>query len=92
MNQAARRLAQLAGDSAPAPAPAAESAPAPDGDVETPSDAAALAARLAGLAATAKRAALHVGAAFSAATDAARLRMPLGGDLIDPGGQRGGSA
>ena len=85
MNQAARRLAQMAGDSAPAPAPAAENAPAPDGDVETPSDAAALAARLAGLAATAKRAALHVGAAFSAATDAARLRMPLGGDLIDPG-------
>ena len=31
MNQAARRLAQLAGDSAPAPAPAAENAPAPDG-------------------------------------------------------------
>ena len=29
MNQAARRLAQLAGDSAPAPAPAAESAPRP---------------------------------------------------------------
>ena len=85
MNQAARRLAQMAGDSAPAPAPAAENAPAPDGDVETPSDAAALAARLAQLAATAKRAALHVGAAFSAATDAARLRMPLGGDLIDPG-------
>ena len=85
MNQAARRLAQLAGDSAPAPAPAAETASAPDGDVETPPDAAALAARLAGLAATAKRAALHVGAAFSAATDAARLRMPLGGDLIDPG-------
>ena len=26
-----------------------------------------------------------MGAAFSAATDAARLRMPLGGDLIDPG-------
>ena len=85
MNQAARRLAQLAGDSAPAPAPAAENAPAPDGDVETPPDAAALAARLAQLAATANHVALHVGAAFSAATDAARLRMPLGGDLIDPG-------
>ena len=85
MNQAARRLAQMAGDSAPAPAPAAETAPAPDGDVETPPDAAALAARLAELAATANHVALHVGAAFSAATDAARLRMPLGGDLIDPG-------
>ena len=85
MNQAARRLAQMAGDSAPAPAPAAENAPAPDGDVETPSDASALAARLAQLAATANHVALHVGAAFSAATDAARLRMPLGGDLIDPG-------
>ena len=85
MNQAARRLAQLAGDSAPAPAPAAETASAPDGDVETPPDAAALAARLAQLAATANHVALHVGAAFSAATDAARLRMPLGGDLIDPG-------
>ena len=85
MNQAARRLAQMAGDSAPAPAPAAENAPAPDGDVETPPDAAALAARLAELAATANHVALHVGAAFSAATDAARLRMPLGGDLIDPG-------
>ncbi len=85
MNQAARRLAQLAGDSAPAPAPAAETAPASDGDVETPPDAAALAARLAQLAATANHVALHVGAAFSAATDAARLRMPLGGDLIDPG-------
>ena len=85
MNQAARRLAQMAGDSAPAPAPAAETASAPDGDVETPPDAAALAARLAQLAATANHVALHVGAAFSAATDAARLRMPLGGDLIDPG-------
>ncbi|HIR08609.1 MAG TPA: DNA polymerase I, partial [Candidatus Pullichristensenella stercoripullorum] len=50
-----------------------------------PPDAAALAARLAKLAATANHVALHVGAAFSAATDAARLRMPLGGDLIDPG-------
>ena len=38
MNQAARRLAQLAGDSAPAPAPAAETASASDGDVETPPD------------------------------------------------------
>ena len=53
--------------------------------METPENARALAARLEALAATAKRAGVYIGTEFSAATDAARLRMPLGGDLIDPG-------
>ncbi len=85
MNQAARRLAQLAKAEAPAPAPVPDAGNAAGGDVETPENAAALAARMRELAATAKRACIYIGTEFSAATDSARLRMPLGGDLIDPG-------
>ena len=87
MNQAQRRLAQMAKEPASAPAPAAPSSASGGSDsaVETPENARALAARLEALAATAKRAGVYIGTEFSAATDAARLRMPLGGDLIDPG-------
>ena len=87
MNQAQRRLAQMAKEPASAPAPAAPSSASGGADsaVETPENARALAARLEALAATAQRAGVYIGTEFSAATDAARLRMPLGGDLIDPG-------
>ena len=87
MNQAQRRLAQMAKEPASAPAPAAPSSASGGSDsaVETPENARALAARLEALAATAQRAGVYIGTEFSAATDAARLRMPLGGDLIDPG-------
>ena len=87
MNQAQRRLAQMAKEPASAPAPAAPSSASGGSDsaVETPENARALAARLEALAATAKRVGVYIGTEFSAATDAARLRMPLGGDLIDPG-------
>ena len=87
MNQAQRRLAQMAKEPASAPAPAAPSSASGGADsaVETPENARALAARLEALAATAQRAGVYIGTEFSAATDAVRLRMPLGGDLIDPG-------
>ena len=87
MNQAQRRLAQMAKEPASAPAPVAPSSASGGSDsaVETPENARALAARLEALAATAKRVGVYIGTEFSAATDAARLRMPLGGDLIDPG-------
>ena len=86
MNQAQRRLAQMAKEPASAPAPVAPHAcGGMDSAVETPENARALAARLEALAATAQRAGVYIGTEFSAATDAARLRMPLGGDLIDPG-------
>ena len=83
MAQAARKLAQAAGEASPAPqsAPAAAKA----AGVEAPQDADALRARLAALARTAGRVSMHIGAEFSAATDEARVRMPLGGDLLDPG-------
>ena len=83
MAQAARRLAQVAGTAA-ADAPESER-PTVEMDVETPADASALRARLAELAQTASRVAVHAGADFSAATDAARVRMALGGDLLSPG-------
>ena len=87
MNQAQRRLAQMAKEPASAPAPAAPSSASGGSDsaVETPENARALAARLEALAATAQRAGVYIGTEFSVATDAVRLRMPLGGDLIDPG-------
>ena len=87
MNQAQRRLAQMAKEPASAPAPAAppRASGGSDSAVETPENARALAARLEALAATAQRAGVYIGTEFSAATDAARLRMPLGSDLIDPG-------
>ena len=89
MNQAARRLAQLGkGDSARrARARRASGRAQPPTAMwkrrRTPPR---CRARLRELSAHGEsRASMHVGAAFSAATDAARLRMPLGGDLIDPG-------
>lgn len=44
-----------------------------------------LSRRIAELAQTAKWAALHVGTALTIATDAARLELPLGGDLLSAG-------
>ncbi len=44
-----------------------------------------LSQRIAELAQTAKWAALHVGTALTIATDAARLELPLGGDLLSAG-------
>ena len=86
MNQAARRLARSAKEEAPAaPAPAAQAEAQSAAGVEAPQNAEALRARLRELSQTAKRASIYIGTEFSAATDSARLRMPLGGDLIDPG-------
>ena len=85
MNQAARRLAQMAKPAAPAVAePERQQRAQPEG-VETPADTAELAARLADLAREARHICIYIGTVFSAATDAARLRMPLDGDLLNPG-------
>ena len=85
MNQAARRLSQLAKVPGPAPAPEVDARSAAASGVETPEDAPALAKRLRALSGTAAHASIYIGMEFSAATDAARLRMPLGGDLLSPG-------
>ncbi len=85
MNQAARRLSQVAKVSAPAATEPDRQERAQDAGVETPADAQALAARLAEISRTAGRVSVYIGTEFSAATDQARVRMPLGGDLINPG-------
>ncbi len=85
MNQAARRLSQVAKVSAAEVAQPAARERAQAAGVETPVDARALAARLEELSRTARRVSVYIGTEFSAATDEARVRMPLGGDLLDPG-------
>ncbi len=84
MNAAARRLAEVAAQFAPASLPE-EAPPVPLPEVETMADAAQLAARCAELAKKAKWVAAFCGADFTVATDAARLRVALGGDLLSPG-------
>ena len=88
MNAAARRLADVAREVAPngaVEAPAAEAEPAALPPVERFSERGALAARILELAGTAKWMSLHIGPEFTIATDAARLAMPMGGDLLSPG-------
>lgn len=81
MNAAARRLAEVAGDSAPASAPA----PVAPVDVEELTDLSELQSRCAALAGSAKWVAIHVGEDFTLATDSVRLRIRLGGDLLSAG-------
>ena len=86
MNAAARRLTEVAGAVLPhveiaAPAPVEEDLPG----IERFSERTALAARILELSGGAKWASLHIGADFTVATDAARLSMPMGGDLLSPG-------
>ncbi|MBR1820980.1 MAG: DNA polymerase I [Clostridia bacterium] len=88
MNAAARRLTDVTKEVMPhldieahAPAEAAEALPA----IERFAEREALAARILELSGNAKWVALHLGADFTVATDAARLTMPMGGDLLSPG-------
>ena len=86
MNAAARRLADVAREVAPEAPQAAPAAPAEAlPDIEVFSTREAFAARIVALSRTARWAAVACGADFSVATDAARLSLPLGGDLLAPG-------
>ncbi|MBQ3268470.1 MAG: DNA polymerase I [Clostridia bacterium] len=87
MNAALRRLTEVARECAPQ-SQARPAAHAPEEalpPVERFSEPSALAARIMELAGSAKWAALHLGADFTLATDAARLSMAMGGDLLSPG-------
>ena len=86
MNAAARRLSEVAAACQPeAAAPAAPAAVAEDlPKVEVFSERAALEERIMALTG-AKWVALHLGGSLSVETDAARLSMPLGGDLLSSG-------
>ena len=88
MNAALRRLTEVTAKCMPhldlaahAPAPADENLP----PVERFSEREALAARILELSGSAQWAAVCIGAEFSVATDAARLSMAMGGDLLSPG-------
>ena len=85
MNAAARRLAEVARKVVPDAALQEERAQADLPDVEEFADVEALSARCRALAKTAKWAALFIGADFTVATDSARLRIGLGGDLLSAG-------
>ena len=87
MNAAARRLSEVMKDALPAAAPSApaEASAEPGAPVETFPEREAFAARIMALAGEARWAAIHAGAALTVATDAARLALPLGGDLLSPG-------
>ena len=89
MNASARRLIEvakncLAADAA-MPAQAAEAPAEALPAIEVFADSGALAARVEALAADAKWAAIHLGSSLTVATDAARLALPLGGDLLSAG-------
>ena len=88
MNMVARKLSEVAKalstDDAPAePAPVIEQEDLPEIEIFQERD--ALAARIMTLAGSAGWAALHIGATLTVATDAVRLSMNLGGDLLSPG-------
>ena len=88
MNQVARRLTEVAKKLGASEAPEAPATPAEAEDlpgIEAFQERTALEQRIMALAGAAKWAALHVDAQLTAATDAARLSMPLGGDLLSPG-------
>ena len=88
MNQVARRLTEVAKKLGASEAPEAATASAEAEDlpgIEVFQERAALEQRIMALAGKAQWAALHVGAQLTAATDSARLSMPLGGDLLSPG-------
>ena len=88
MNAAARRMTEVAKAVLPqavlpehAPDEAEEALP----PIERFSERGALAARILELSGDARWASLHIGADFTVATDAARLSMAMGGDLLSPG-------
>ena len=85
MNSVSARLSELVRDSAheqpEAPAVLSEDLP-PVERVDTPQ---ALRARCEALAKGAKWMSFYVGASLTLATDAARLELPMGGDLLNPG-------
>lgn len=85
MNAAARRLAEVARKVVPDAAIQEERVQADLPQVEEFTDVEALSARCRALAQTAKWAALFIGADFTVATDSARLRIGLGGDLLSAG-------
>ncbi len=85
LNTVVRRVVEVAKLVSPlsAPEPAAPRKDLPE--IETLPDAAALGARCNELAGTARWTALSIGADFTVATDAARLQVHLGGDLLSAG-------
>ena len=87
MNAALRRLLEVAKAVSPQlavePAAPAEAEALPE--IERFAERDALAARIMQLSGTAKWASVHMGAEFTVATDAARLAMAMGGDLLSPG-------
>ncbi len=86
MNAAARRLTDVAKAVQPQATASLGAVEAEDlPKIEAFAERAALAARILELSGSAKWAALHIGADFTVATDAARLSMPMGGDLLSPG-------
>ena len=85
MNAAARRLTEIAREIAPDTVLPEEKTTVDLPAVEEFTEVEALAARCRALAGTAKWAAVFIGADFTVATDAARLRIGLGGDLLSVG-------
>ena len=89
MNVAARRLADvekaLQPDAAQPAQPAVEAPGEPLPEPEIFQEREAFAARIVELAEGAQWVSLHLGQALTVATDAARLQMPLGGDLLSAG-------
>ena len=87
MNAALRRLLEVAKAVSPQPAvePAAPAEAEALPEIERFAERDALAARIMQLSGTAKWASVHMGAEFTVATDAARLAMAMGGDLLSPG-------
>ena len=85
MNAAARRLTEVAREVAPDVSLPEERPQIDLPAVEEMADVEELAARCRALAGTAKWASVFIGADFTVATDGARLRIGLGGDLLSAG-------
>ena len=87
MNNAARRLTEVAGDIRPGVEirPTVEQQEQPFPKIETCEQVELLEARVRELAGSARWAAVHVGQSLTLITDAARLSMPMGGDLLSAG-------
>lgn len=89
MNAAFRRLSDVAKEVLPQGAEESAKAAPAESEALPPIEAFAardaLAERIMALAGTAKWAAIHLGERFTVATDAARLTMAMGGDLLSPG-------
>ena len=85
LNGVLRRLTEVAKQCQPEAAAAAAVEEEELPPVERIESREALAARIVELSEGARWVALHVGAEFSLATDAARLTMAMGGDLLSPG-------